>query len=173
MITLDDWPEPVRLRSPRLRLEPLRVQHAEEMAPLLDDPGLHTFIGGEPARLEQLRAMYGRQVVGRSSEGTERWLNWILRRDEDGRAVGTVQATVTEHAAELTAEVAWIVGAAYQNQGYARESAAAMVAWLRQRGVGTIKAYVHPRHEASAAVAAALGLSPTGTVVDGEVCWQA
>ncbi|MGZ4602692.1 MAG: GNAT family N-acetyltransferase [Kineosporiaceae bacterium] len=45
----------VALRGPRLDLEPLRVEHAEEMAPLLDDPELHRFIGGEPARLEQLR----------------------------------------------------------------------------------------------------------------------
>jgi len=172
VIGLDDWPKPARLRSPRLLLEPLQVQHAEEMAPLLDDPGLHTFIGGEPATLEELRARYGRQVVGRSPDGAERWLNWIVRRDEDGCAVGTVQATVTEPDAVLAAEVAWIIGTNYQHRGYARESSLAMVTWLRQHGVHTIAAHVHPQHDASAAIAAALGLSATETVVDGELRWQ-
>ena len=39
-----------RLESERLVLEPLRVEHAEELAPLLDDPRLHEFIGGDPPR---------------------------------------------------------------------------------------------------------------------------
>lgn len=30
----------------RLDLLPLHVEHAEEMAPVLSDPALHTFIGG-------------------------------------------------------------------------------------------------------------------------------
>ncbi len=30
----------------RLLLEPLRPDHADKMAPLLDDVALHTFIGG-------------------------------------------------------------------------------------------------------------------------------
>lgn len=169
----DEWPEPPRLNSLRLMLEPLQVRHAEEMAPLLDDLRLYAFIGVEPATLEELRERYGRQVVGCSPDGAQRWLNWVLRRREDERAIGTVQATVTGCGTDLTAEVAWMLGTAHQNQGYAREAARTMVTWLRQRGVGTIIAHVHRRHEASAAVATALGLSPTSTVVDGEVRWQA
>src|SRR3954469_21390842 len=119
----------------RLQREPLRVEHAEELAPLLDDPGLHVFIGGEPAALPVLRERYRRQVAGRSPDGSQRWLNWVVRRREDGRAVGTVQATVTLQEEDLVAEVAWVIATPYQGRGYAREAAGSMVAWLRDRGV--------------------------------------
>ena len=46
-----------------------------------------------------------------------------------------------------------------------------MVAWLRDHGVDTVVAHVHPDNAASAAVAGALGLRPTETIVDGEVRW--
>ena len=46
-------------------LEPLRVEHADEMVAVLDDPQLHTYIGGgAPATLDELTATYARQVVG-------------------------------------------------------------------------------------------------------------
>jgi hypothetical protein len=44
---VDDWPLAPVLSTERLLLEPLRVEHAEEMAPLLDDRRLHAFTGGE------------------------------------------------------------------------------------------------------------------------------
>ena len=47
----DPWLEPIELSSERLVLEPLRVAHAAEMVAVLDDPQLHTYIGGAPATL--------------------------------------------------------------------------------------------------------------------------
>jgi len=163
------------LRASRLDLEPLRVEHAQEMASLLDDPGLHKYVGGRPAAPAQLQEQYRRQVVGRSPDGAQLWLNWVARRREDGRAVGTVQATVSAAAtgkAGPTAEVAWVVAAVYQGQGYAREAAQVMVAWLRAQGVATLLAYVHPQHAASRGVARGVGLVETTMVVDGETRWQ-
>lgn len=142
------------------------------MAPLLDDVGLHTFIGGAPATRGELKGRYIRQVVGRSPDGSQRWLNWVVRRRDSGQAVGTTQATVSEHDAGLTAAVAWVIGASQQRQGYAQEAAKVMVRWLRHQGVEVVVAHVHPQHQASIAVARAVGLAPTDTVVDGEVRWQ-
>jgi RimJ/RimL family protein N-acetyltransferase len=164
---------PPLLAGPRLDLEPLRVEHAHEMAPLLNDPGLHAFIGGAPASLPQLQERYRRQATGRSSDGSQHWLNWIVRRREDGQAVGTVQATVTESQDGDVAEVAWVIATAFQGRGYAREAAQAMVAWLQEQHVRTIQAHVHPQNAASQRVAGAVGLAATGTIVDGEVRWQA
>jgi hypothetical protein len=42
---------------------------------------------------------------------------------------------------------------------------------LRQHGITTLVAHVHPAHAASASVARGLGLVPTDVVVDGEVRW--
>ena len=83
-----------------------------------------------------------------------------------------MQATVQAEAAAPVALVAWVVGTEHQGQGVAREAAAAMVDWLRQRGVEHVAAYVDPEHGASMAVARAIGLAPTDRVVDGEVEWR-
>lgn len=160
------------LTSERLGLEPLRVDHAGEMVVLLDDTGLHTFTGGQPATSEQLRDRYTRQVVGCSPDGSQRWHNWVAREHATGVALGFVQATIEQQDARSVAEVAWVIGTAHQGRGYAREAATVMAAWLRQQGVEVIIAHVHPQHEASIAVARALGLSPTRTVVDSEVRWE-
>jgi RimJ/RimL family protein N-acetyltransferase len=160
------------VHSQRLDLEPLRPDHADEMAPLLDDAGLHAFIGGEPASLDDLRARYTRQAVGHSPDGTQRWLNWVVRLRDGGAPVGTTQATVTEPDGVVTAEVAWVVASAHQGRGYAVESARAMVEWLREQRVEVVVAHVHPEHQASMGVARAIGLAPTDVVVDGEVRWE-
>lgn len=170
--TIDDVPGVQHLSSDRLDLEPLRFEHADEIAPLLDDAELHTFIGGEPATRDELRARYARQVVGRSPDGSQRWLNWVVCRRDNGRAVGTTQATIGEQDGALTADIAWVIGTSQQRQGYAREAAKVMVRWLRHQGVEVVVAHVHPHHQASMVVARAIGLAPTDTVVDGEVRWQ-
>ena len=168
---LENWLGAPSLAGPRLRLEALRVEHADEMAPLLDDLELHTFIGGKPASCAELRERYRRQVAGRSPDGCERWLNWVVRRASDRHAVGTLQATVTVDAGRPVAEVAWVIASAEQGRGYAREAATAMVAWLRTQGVAAVVAHIHPNHRASAAVAAAAGLCPTDFIEDGETRW--
>ncbi len=47
-----------------------------------------------------------------------------------------------------------------------------MIAWLREAGAAELIAIIHPRHEASMALARGLGLRPTDVVVDGEIRWR-
>ena len=171
MRPIADWPTTTALASARLEMQPLQTHDAEELAELFDDSRLHEFIGGSPDSADELRVRYTRQVVGHSPDRSERWFNWILRHRSTGSAVGTVQATVADRTGVIVAEVAWIVAVGHQHQGYARESAATMVAWLREQGAETIIAHIHPDHRASTAVARALGLTPTDQVVDGELRW--
>lgn len=159
------------LATERLSCEPLRPEHADVMQPLLDDPDLHTFIGGRPATLAQLRDRYARMSAGRSADNSQQWLNWVLRRRDTGDLVGTVQATISVDGV-LTAEVAWVIVSAAQGRGYATEAATALAAALRANGVDSVIAHVHPDHAASNAVARAIGLAPTDTMVDGERRWQ-
>jgi RimJ/RimL family protein N-acetyltransferase len=157
------------IETERVSLEPLRVEHAAEMASVLDDPGLHRFTGGRPDTPGELRARYERWERGAPPGSGEAWLNWIVREQAAGVAVGTVQATVRGPAAE----VAWVVGSAHQGRGYAKEAAAAMVDWLRAHGVRSVAANVHPEHMASMAVARHIGLAPTGAIAgDGEARWS-
>ena len=156
------------MRTDRLDLEPLRVDHAAEAASAFGDVRLHAFIGGEPATEAELRDRYGRQVAGHSPDGSETWLNWMLRRRDTGELVGTVQATVTGASADL----AWVVAVPHQGRGYAREAALAVRTALAGTGVARFTAHVHPDHAASAGVSRALGMAPTGVVVDGELRWS-
>ncbi len=140
------------------------------MVDVLADERLYAFIGGKPPSLDELRDRYRRLAVGRSADGREEWHNWIVRRRSDGRAVGTVQATIVEEG--RAAEVAWVIGVPWQGQGLATEAARALVRWLERRGIVTISAHVHPNHAASAGVAGRAGLTLTDEVDDGERVWS-
>ena len=161
------------IETPRLRLEPLSTAAADEMVAVLADPVLYRFTGGSPPALEELRRRYAVQAAGRSPDGTQEWLNWIVRDRPTGRPLGYVQATVEEAADGFVADLAWVIKVRSQGHGFAAEAGAAMLDWLRRRGVGAVTAHIHPGHEASMRVAARLGLTATGVVVDGEQRWAA
>lgn len=160
----------------RLDLVPLLVEHAGEMAAVLSDPALYTFIGAAPPAPSELRARYRRLTAGSPDRGVG-WLNWVIRLRSERRLTGTVQATVgragpAAEGAGPDAEIAWIVGTPWQGRGIATEAARGLVTWLERQGVRTLVAHIHPDHRASAAVAAAVGLSATGEWHDGEVRWR-
>ncbi|MEU1151188.1 GNAT family N-acetyltransferase [Streptomyces sp. NPDC005863] len=161
---------PTETHTARLDLVPLRVEHADEMAVVLGDPELHTFIGGAPDDVEALRARYRRMLAGAPDPDVS-WCNWVLRLREEDRPclAGTVQATV---GADGVAEIAWVVGTPWQGRGLASEAARGLVDWLAARAVHTVVAHVHPDHGASAAVARAAGLTATDVVQDGEIRWE-
>jgi RimJ/RimL family protein N-acetyltransferase len=152
-------------------LEPLRPDHARELAPVLDDPALHAFTGGEPADEDELRARFARQAVGHSPDGVQGWLNWVARDRATQAPVGTVQATIADGEGVRTAALAWVVATSRQGEGLATEAASAARDWLRAHGVTRFVAYIHPDHAASAAVARHLGLAATDERWGGEVRW--
>jgi RimJ/RimL family protein N-acetyltransferase len=151
----------------RLELQPLRPDDADDMVVVLADEALYAMTGGRPPDREQLRRRYTRQAVGHSEDGTETWHNWILRRRDDGAAIGFVQATVVGRVAEL----AWLVGVAWQGRGYATEAVRAVVDRLTADGVGTIKAHIARGHRPSEIVAERVGLAMTDQIDKGERVW--
>jgi RimJ/RimL family protein N-acetyltransferase len=152
-------------------LEPLRIEHATEMAGVLASAELYRFTGGRPPTVAELRERYARLVGGRSPDGRAVWRNWVVRRRADGVAVGWIQATVTGAGGQRTAELAWTIAPDEQRRGYARQAASAAIAELRSKGVGRFVAHVDPGHAASMAVARALGMTPTERIDAGEVLW--
>lgn len=154
------------ISSDRLTLTPLKTADASEMVAVLADRDLYTFTGGEPPTLQQLQERYRHQAAG-SGRDDETWHNWVVRLD--GRAIGHVQATLVGEVADL----AWVVGSPWQRMGHGTEASRAMRDWLRESGVTRFSAHIHPDHAASEAVAARLGLQPTGRVDDdGEMIWE-
>ena len=158
------------LATPRLRLVPLRIEDADDMAGVLAEPALYEFTGGCPPSRDELRARYRRQVIGASPGGLQVWHNWIVRTRDPDEAVGFVQATITDGG--RVADIAWVIGVPWQGRGFATEAAWAMVAWIEARGATTITAHVHPGHRASERVAERAGLAVTDEVEDGERVWR-
>lgn len=158
--------------SPDLVLTPLRAEDADAMLPVLQDRDLYSFTGGEPPSLDALRQRYARQAGGVSPDGSQLWLNWIVRVFEV--PAGYVQATIAPRRGRAVAELAWVIGTRWQGQGLATRSALMMQTWLRERGVDRFTASIHPQHAASAAVAARLGLRASGeeTTDEGESVWR-
>jgi RimJ/RimL family protein N-acetyltransferase len=157
------------IRADPVLLTPLAVSDADDMVLVLAGEDLYRYTGDAPPTLAELRARYARQVTGRSADGRQEWRNWIIRSEPDGQATGYVQATIDDGGRR--AEIAWVVGLAWQGRGLASAAARALVSWLDARGVERIQAHIHPAHEASAAVARAAGLAPTGVLEDGEILW--
>ncbi len=153
------------IATDRLTLLPLEVEYAEPMTEVLSDPALYSFTGGEPPSVAALEARYRRQLAG-PGRPDEQWLNWVIKYDDT--LIGYVQATVIDG----TAEIAWVIGTAWQGRGFAKEAAQGLVTWLRAQKIGRIIAHVHPDHTASAAVAAAIGLARTDVLEDGEYLWN-
>jgi RimJ/RimL family protein N-acetyltransferase len=159
------------IRTRRLDLLPLHVDHAEEMAKVLSDPALHSFTGGTPESTDALRSRYQRMTAG-SPDPSVSWLNWVLQLRDEACLTGTVQATIGPGDRGRLAEIAWVTGTPWQSRGIATEAARALVDWLGQQPVHTVIAHIHPDHQASAAVATAAGLTPTDERHEGEIRWH-
>lgn len=137
-------------------LEPQLASHAAELYAVISDPALYTFIDDKaPASETALRERLARLESRRSPDGTEHWLNWIVRNGA-GEVVGYVQATVTpDHAAEI----AYVLGRAHWRKGYAFAACAAMIGELRRTyGVTRLTATLDPDNTASLALLRKLGL---------------
>lgn len=150
-------------------MTPLGPGDAVEMVVVLADPALYAFTGGDPPDLPDLVARYRAWVAGSPRPG-ETWLNWVVRLEAGGPAIGHLQATVVDDG--RAADIAWLIGTAWQGHGYASEAARGLVRWLDGRGVGEITAHIHADHAASGRVAASAGLEPTTEVQGGEVVWR-
>ena len=160
------------IATERLVLVPLQAEDADELCDVLHDDRLHEFIGGRPSSRLELHDRFVLLAAGSPREG-ETWMNWVIRRRLDSKAVGTMQATIRLVDGQQAARLGWMVGVEWQNQGFASEAATALVKWVRKLGVEDIGANIHPDHDASATVAIRAGLHQTEEEFEGERVWRA
>jgi RimJ/RimL family protein N-acetyltransferase len=140
-----------------ITLEEQIASHAAELYAVISDPSLYEFIDNkEPASEDALRKRLARLESRKSPDGTEHWLNWIVRNSA-GELVGYVQATVTP---DHSAEIAYVLGRAHWRKGYAHAACAAMIGELHQSyGVTRLTATLDPANTASLALLKKLGLA--------------
>ena len=109
-----------------LTLEPQLLAHAEEMFAVLSDPAIYEYERQPPASLAWLRERYARLESRRSPNGSEQWLNWVVRL-ASGELAGYVQATV---AADHRAGIAYELSSRYWGRGLGRRAVEAMIGEL-------------------------------------------
>jgi len=153
-----------------VRIRPLSVDDAPAMAEALSAASLYEFIGGSPPSAAELARRYSVQVVGVSPDGQEQWINEVVVLEPHDRPIGYVQATIPS--AGGPAEIAWVIGEAWQGHGYATRAAKLLVELLAGRGVTELVAHIHPENIASQKIAQRLGLRRTNLIVGGETRWQ-
>lgn len=146
------------LFAPGLVLEPLVVDHADEMFAVLAEPRLYQFLGyGPPPSLAHLRHVYAQLERRTSPDGAEQWLNWIVRPPA-AEPIGFVQATLV---APATAWVAFVFASRHWGKGLARRATATMIAHLEAAyACSTFLATVEQANARSIAMLAALSFLP-------------
>lgn len=145
------------ITTERLRAEPLRAEHATVMFPILLDERIYTFLPEKPpASVAALRERYQFLSSGRSPEGKEQWLNWILYEQKSEKPVGFFQATVRVN----SCSVAYVLNPDYWGLGYAAEAAVAIISQLFESfTIPSVTAEINPQHEASKRLVKRLGFS--------------
>jgi RimJ/RimL family protein N-acetyltransferase len=117
------------LQVPALTLEPQTAAHAEEMFPVLSDPAIYEHENAPPKSLDWLRDRFAKLESRRSADGSEHWLNWVIRLPTS-ELIGYVQATVHR---DRRAGIAYELSSTYWGRGLARQAVEAMIAELVAR----------------------------------------
>jgi RimJ/RimL family protein N-acetyltransferase len=81
------------LRADSLVLEPQLESHAAEMFGVLSDPAIYEFENEPPRTVAALGERCARLESRTSTDGSEQWLNWVVKLPS-GELAGYVQATV-------------------------------------------------------------------------------
>ena len=146
------------ITTPRLRLEPLRERHADDLFAGLQDERIFEFVPTTPpADLESLRDKFRRLEGRKSIDGLDDWLNWAVRCNSTDECIGYVQATIPRYA---PATIAFIFFPAYWGRGYAHEAVTAMLEFLAASfAVRNFRATVDPDNRRSIALLERLGFN--------------
>jgi RimJ/RimL family protein N-acetyltransferase len=113
------------VRAGTLILEPQTAAHAVEMFEVLSDPAIYEFENSPPVSAAWLAERFARLESRVSPDGTEQWLNWIVRLPS-GALAGYVQATI---ARDGTTYIAYELGSKFWGQ---RIGSTAVHAMLRE-----------------------------------------
>jgi [ribosomal protein S5]-alanine N-acetyltransferase len=114
------------LSSTELTLEPQLAAHADAMFAVLSDPAIYEYENAPPSSVEWLRMRFQKLETRQSSDGSQLWLNWVIRLPST-ELIGYVQATVYQNA---TADIAYELSSAHWGKGLASKALVLMLAEL-------------------------------------------
>ena len=155
------------IATERLDLEPIERRHAALLHSVLDDARIYRYLpGGPPTSTAALADRYEQLESRLSPDGKERWLNWAMRRREDGVYLGTIQATIR---ADASGYLAYVLGTRHQRAGFATEACTATLTVLfLELCVPHVMAEVDTRNLASIGLLERLGFQRIGFQKDAD-----
>ena len=115
------------LSASRSTLEPQLAAHAHEMFGILCDPAIYEFENEPPESESWLEARFSRLETRTSPDGSEAWLNWVVRL-ANGELAGYVQATVLN---SNVSYVAYELASRFWRQGIGSDAVAAVMEELQ------------------------------------------
>ena len=144
------------IETDRLLLEPLRVEHAEQMFSGLANINLYENLPEEPpATLHELRKRFQFLVAGADPSGNEEWLNYVLVGKKTRLPIGYTQATIRTNAPCL---IAYLIFQPHWRRGYGSEAVSASVDHIFSHfNIDSIDAYIDTRNVASHGLVSKLG----------------
>ena len=145
------------LTAATLRLEPQLPAHAEAMFAVLSDLAIYHFGNRPPISLDSLRQRFESLVSGCSPDGSEHWLNWVVRLP-DAQLAGYVQATID---ADGLATIGYELGSAWWGCGIATQAVARMIEELQDHyQIRGLRASLNPDNLRSMRLLRRLGFEP-------------
>jgi RimJ/RimL family protein N-acetyltransferase len=131
------------------------------MVEVLADVSVHRYLSHGPPTLDYLQGQYEYLTCGKSPDGKEDWLTWVLVPHGQTRPVGYLQATVVP---PDVVYIAYVLGRQHWGRGYAREGVGAMLKTVfRHFEVARALAEIDTQNTASIALVEALGFRRIGT----------
>ena len=129
------------ISTSRLTIEPLTALHAGSLFALMQDEAIYQWISAvPPVSLDTLAEVWLKRESRQSPKGDEAWLNWAVRRVNDGAYIGKLDAVVDAHG--VATNVGYFFFPKYWGKGYASEAVQALTDHLESNGVSKMIATV-------------------------------
>lgn len=111
-------------------IEPRLPHHAAELFQVMSDPLLYEYVdlAYRPATADALRERIERNATGKSPDGLQDWLAWVIR-NELGDIVGFLTATIHQ---DGDAHIAYGIGSRFWGNGYAKSATEQLLLQLSQ-----------------------------------------
>lgn len=146
------------LTTERLRLEPLRKEHAESIIGLFADPTMSAYLGGDLAVRENAEAMMRRRLA---YDGPPELGHWAFLEGDGVVGLGHLRPSF-ELPGSL-AEIGWYLAAGRGGRGLATEGARALLRYgLDRLRLPAVWALIHVDNQPSLRLAGRLGFLAVG-----------
>jgi len=153
--------DPVRVSTERLRLEPVRPEHADDLVLLHSSPDIAFWYGGTWTKAEaqewaaQMEHRWQHEAVGK----------WMAYRLADGELIGRGGLSWADICGQRRLELGWAIREQHRGHGYATEIGRAGLAFAFDTlAAEEVVAFTEVHNHASRAVMARLGMTQIGQI---------